>query len=630
MDTTNLIRDLVDEELHSPYRRLVEEILDPDYYEKTVHPQIDHTSSTRINLSMSLYQILEVNERSQSIVVNVWMVQEWFDVSDTYLYNSEILEQKKTESLMNAIVDANHNSTKGASVMLMFPAIYKLSCRMLVKWFPYDQQNCSFIISSWTHDSSTIDYYPTREDVNLNNMAIDEEWDVVSFKFERVPTKFKCCEKPWIILYAHLVIKRKPLYYIINLVVPTAIITVVAVTGFFTPSSTSSERDEKLYLGINTLLTLSIMLLMINGKMPNTSTYVPLMGWYYICIIFVIVFGTFLATIVLFIHRKKLTSIPIPKTIRNVLLKRYLWWIVLEPPFQLVEIWTEFGFINEKRMSTSAMDPLLVKYLQEVSEDTRSSEFFEMISDHLKNNSVYDYQKRMDLITRQYTNLLIGTVIIDTMGKDYNGDRIRARPSNKELRAEAKALQQEMQSKAIEDASWHDDVTDKKLKKKAMAEAKRDLAEQKKRAAKMVDQLANTNQFPDYSNAKVTRHHLMIHHQRKEEERVEREEMLKRKRLRITLPSPVQENLNRKLDVDGDAWVGTTEDALEVFMGEDGLPILTEKEDRMSYKQFEEALLPSYKVAMPTFRVSQMRSLIKKEWLKCPENEENDYKLSWC
>lgn len=46
-------------------------------------------------------------------------------------------------------------------------------------------------------------------------------------------------------LYAHLVIRRKPLYYIINLVIPTSIITIVAVTGFFTPSSTSSERDEK-------------------------------------------------------------------------------------------------------------------------------------------------------------------------------------------------------------------------------------------------------------------------------------------------------------------------------------------------------------------------------------------------
>lgn len=142
---------------------------------------------------------------------------------------------------------------------------------------------------------------------------------------------FKCCPNPWVLLYAHLVIRRKPLYYVINLVscfdifalellsrlftqvIPTSIITIVAITGFFTPTSTSSERDEKLwvfqlrirffllvsrtgfasmlylpfvtficyylrYLGINTLLTMSIMMLMVCNQMPSTSTYVPLMS----------------------------------------------------------------------------------------------------------------------------------------------------------------------------------------------------------------------------------------------------------------------------------------------------------------------------------------------------------------
>ncbi|PIO57126.1 hypothetical protein TELCIR_21471, partial [Teladorsagia circumcincta] len=58
---------------------------------------------------------------------------------------------------------------------------------------------------------------------------------------------FKCCVNPWVLLYAHLVIRRKPLYYVINLVIPTSIITIVAITGFFTPTSSSSERDEKLW-----------------------------------------------------------------------------------------------------------------------------------------------------------------------------------------------------------------------------------------------------------------------------------------------------------------------------------------------------------------------------------------------
>jgi hypothetical protein len=60
-------------------RRLVDDLLDIDYYEPTVHPSIDFRRPIRVNLSMSLYQILQVDERSQSISVNVWMVQDWYD-----------------------------------------------------------------------------------------------------------------------------------------------------------------------------------------------------------------------------------------------------------------------------------------------------------------------------------------------------------------------------------------------------------------------------------------------------------------------------------------------------------------------------------------------------------------------
>lgn len=49
------------------YKRLVDELLDPDYYEKTVHPRRNFNLPTRVNLSMSLYQVLEVvHTRSKS------------------------------------------------------------------------------------------------------------------------------------------------------------------------------------------------------------------------------------------------------------------------------------------------------------------------------------------------------------------------------------------------------------------------------------------------------------------------------------------------------------------------------------------------------------------------------------
>ncbi|KAI6201059.1 ACR-5-like protein [Aphelenchoides besseyi] len=431
LDEESPYSDLNNFDPMTPHRRLVEDLLDPSYYDNTVHPCVNFQKPVRVNLSMSLYQILHVDERSQSITVNV---QDWYDefldwnpveydminrtilpydsifIPDTFLYNSEALEQKRTEANMNVIATTGHwrNNSRdtGAHIQLMFPAIYKLTCKMNVIFFPYDQQNCTFIISSWTHDSSTIDYYALVKSVNLKNFVKNGEWDVISFDFVRIEQDFKCCPKPWVMLYAHLVIRRKCLYYLINLVVPTSIITTVAVCGFFSPSSTSSERDEKIYLGINTLLTMSIMLMMISNKMPSTSQYIPLMGWYFMGIIFVIVCGTLLATSVLFLHSRKVYNKPIPRLLRKIVTHRLVWTIILEPPIQLIEIWTEFGLISETRLPCPKFDAQVTKIL----EPTKSGNPFALFSSSQISNNTntdsYKYERRLASVTKQYTDQL--------------------------------------------------------------------------------------------------------------------------------------------------------------------------------------------------------------------------------
>lgn len=113
---------------------------------------------------------------------------------------------------------------------------------MPFRFFPYDQQACKLTISSWTSSKSDINYEPEYESVNMDNFLPNEEWVVVSFDMKRIEEKFVCCPEPWVLLEAVLVVRRKPLYYIVNLVIPTSVITLVAVTGFFTAASTSSER----------------------------------------------------------------------------------------------------------------------------------------------------------------------------------------------------------------------------------------------------------------------------------------------------------------------------------------------------------------------------------------------------
>uniref|UniRef100_A0A915NB34 START domain-containing protein n=1 Tax=Meloidogyne floridensis TaxID=298350 RepID=A0A915NB34_9BILA len=139
-----------EQQLFTGHRRLVEEILES--YDPTVHPRRDFRESTRVNLSMSLYQILEVVQNwfdefldwdpNKFEMINKTIVpyqQIWVPDTMKYfnflvLYNSEKMDRRSTEALMNAIVETGYwrKDGKGAAVQLMFPAIYKLSCRMNV------------------------------------------------------------------------------------------------------------------------------------------------------------------------------------------------------------------------------------------------------------------------------------------------------------------------------------------------------------------------------------------------------------------------------------------------------------------------------------------------------------------
>ncbi len=169
-----------------------------------------------------------------------------------------------------------------AKITFLYPAIYKFSCKMVIVFFPFDRQNCTMTFGSWTYDSSSIDYHPLFDHVLTENFLPNEEWTLISFQVQRRMSKFQCCPIPYTLIAMHLVIHRMPTYYLTNLIIPVTIITLVAVVGFFTPATTTTERNEKMNLGLATLLAMCILLLMVSDQIPTTSDFIPLIGGYHL------------------------------------------------------------------------------------------------------------------------------------------------------------------------------------------------------------------------------------------------------------------------------------------------------------------------------------------------------------
>lgn len=69
--------------------------------------------------------------------------------------------------------------------------------------------------------------------------------------------------------------RRKPLFYVFNMILPCLLITLVALLGFYIPN----DSGEKVSMGITTLLSMTVFLMLVTESMPPTSDVLPLVGW---------------------------------------------------------------------------------------------------------------------------------------------------------------------------------------------------------------------------------------------------------------------------------------------------------------------------------------------------------------
>lgn len=69
-------------------------------------------------------------------------------------------------------------------------------------------------------------------------------------------------------------------FYILNVIIPSLIVAFINFFGFFTPSSSSGERNEKITLGLTTLLAMAVILLQVAEQVPRTSISTPMIGLY--------------------------------------------------------------------------------------------------------------------------------------------------------------------------------------------------------------------------------------------------------------------------------------------------------------------------------------------------------------
>merc|ERR1711936_468351 len=281
-------------------------------YDRLIRPVANSSDRLTVHMRLKLSQVIGVDMRRQILTTNVWVEQEWADyklswnpadyggvkhlhvpsqdiwLPDIVLYNNADGNYEvtiMTKAILNWNGKVNWNP----------PAIYKSYCGIDVEFFPFDEQECWMKFGSWTYDGFMLDLrhmnqLPTNNSIgiamDLRDFYISTEWDVMEVPAQRNEKYYPCCEEPYPDIVFSLKLRRKTLFYTVNLIIPCVGISFLSVLVFYLPS----DSGEKVSLSISILLSLTVFFLLLAEIIPPTSLSVPLLGKY---LLFTMILVTF-------------------------------------------------------------------------------------------------------------------------------------------------------------------------------------------------------------------------------------------------------------------------------------------------------------------------------------------------
>uniref|UniRef100_A0A1I8G662 Neur_chan_LBD domain-containing protein n=1 Tax=Macrostomum lignano TaxID=282301 RepID=A0A1I8G662_9PLAT len=157
-----------------------------------------------------------------------------------------------------------------------------------------------------------------REEVDFENYVQSGEWNLIRVDVERQETVYPISTVPYPDIKFHIVIQRRTLYYLFNIIFPCLWLTVLSLLSFWLPP----DSGEKITLGITVLLAFSVFMLLIAENMPATSEFVPLIGIYLTVTMSTTSLSIVLTVFVLHLHHIGPNDKPVPRWLRRFLFKR--------------------------------------------------------------------------------------------------------------------------------------------------------------------------------------------------------------------------------------------------------------------------------------------------------------------
>uniref|UniRef100_A0A2K5P980 Cholinergic receptor nicotinic gamma subunit n=1 Tax=Cebus imitator TaxID=2715852 RepID=A0A2K5P980_CEBIM len=220
-------------------------------YDPNLRPAERDSDVVNVSLKLTLTNLISLNEREEALTTNVWIEMQWCDyrlrwdpqdyeglwvlrVPSTMVWRPDVVLENKSQTYSTNEIDLQLSQEDGQTI----------------EWIFIDPE-------AFTENGEwAIRHRPAKMLLDTAAPAQEAGHQKVVF---------------------YLLIQRKPLFYVINIIAPCVLISSVAILIYFLPAKAGGQKCT---VAINVLLAQTVFLFLVAKKVPETSQAVPLISKY--------------------------------------------------------------------------------------------------------------------------------------------------------------------------------------------------------------------------------------------------------------------------------------------------------------------------------------------------------------
>lgn len=168
--------------------------------------------------------------------------------------------------------------------------------------------------------------------IDLREYYPSVEWDILGVPAERHKKYYPCCDEPYPDIFFNITLRRKTLFYTVNLIVPCVSISYLSVLAFYLPA----DSGEKIALCINILLSQTMFFLLISEIIPSTSLALPLLGKYLLFTMILVGLSVVITIVILNVHYRKPSTHKMAPWVRKIFIRRLPKLLLMRVPDDLL------------------------------------------------------------------------------------------------------------------------------------------------------------------------------------------------------------------------------------------------------------------------------------------------------